>query len=287
MKGRIALGAMLLISMVAAAAWANGPAAVRKQVEASLLVTGMITIQTDGGVAAVELDKPEKLPEGIADFVRGNIAEWRFEPQLADGKPARVRTKMSVRLVAKSVGNGQMRASILGADFGDYEAMPPAERITEREMTPPVFPILNAQSRVQGTAYLLVKIEPDGTVSDVAVEQVNLRVIDSEARMGQYRRRFARAAVAAAEHWTFNPPTQGEAAKQTQWVVRVPVVYAFHGEERGYGQWEAYVPGPRERVAWAAQDDPAFSPDALPEGGIYLAGGNKGPKLLTPLGEDS
>ena len=42
---------------------------VRKQVEASLLVTGTIAIAEDGSVTAVDLDTPEKLPKGIAMFV--------------------------------------------------------------------------------------------------------------------------------------------------------------------------------------------------------------------------
>lgn len=190
---------------------------------------------------------------------------------------------MSVRLVGKSAGKDQMTVSIRGAEFGDYQARPEAERITGRKMTPPSYPESAAQVGAQGTVYLLVRIAPDGSVSDVATEQVNLRIIASEPQMNLFRNQFARTATVAARRWTFKPPSQGEDARQTQWVVRVPVDFTF-GEKRKYGQWEAYVPGPRERIAWAQQDDPAFSPDALPDGGIYLAG-SKGPKLLTPLTE--
>lgn len=282
MKQRKWMGVVLSVWMatLAVAAWANGPAAVRKQVEAGMRVTGMITIRPDGGVAAVDLDTPEKLPEGIAAFVGRHAAEWKFEPWLVGGTPVQVRTKMSVRLVGKSTGDAQMLVSIRGADFGDYEAMPDAEKITARRMQPPGYPLGAAQKGVQGIVYLVVKVERDGTVSDVVAEQVNLRFIASEMQMNQYRQQLARVATAAARRWTFNPPTQGKAAGQAQWVARIPVDFNF-GAERRYGQWEAYVPGPRERVAWA-HDDPAFSPDALPEGGIHLADGS-GPKLLTPL----
>lgn len=43
---------------------AQEPAGVRKQVEASMRVTGAITIAADGSVEAVDLDTPDKLPKG-------------------------------------------------------------------------------------------------------------------------------------------------------------------------------------------------------------------------------
>ena len=174
--------------------------------------------------------------------------------------------------------------SVRGADFGDYEATPPEERVSSVVMKPPGYPMAAAQSGAQGTVYLLLKIDPDGSVSDVVAEQVNLRMVASEAQMRQFRDRFARAAVGAAEKWTFKPPSRGEAASQPYWVVRVPVDFNFGGKRR-YGQWEAYVPGPRERVSWSRDEDrPGFSLDTLADGGVHMAGDTRGPKLLTPLG---
>lgn len=288
MKQRGAWLAWMLVGMVAfvQCTWAQGPGAVRKQVEGSMLVTGMITVRTDGGVAAVDLDKADRLPEGIAPFVTQVATSWRFEPVLIEGVARQVRTRMSARLVAKSTGDGKMQVSVRGADFGDYEAMPLEERISSKGMKPPGYPMAAAQSGVQGTVYLLLKIGRDGAVNDVVAEQVNLRMVASEAQMRQYRERFARAAMGAAGKWTFTPPIRGEAAEQPYWVVRVPVDFNF-GEKPRYGKWEVYVPGPRERVSWAQDDDsPGFSPDALAEGGVHMAGAKRGPKLLTPLGDE-
>ena len=58
-------------------------------------------------------------------------------------------------------------------------------------------------------------------------------------------------------------------------------VFSFR-DMRAYGLGEFFVPGPLERIAWDQEDSPAFAPDALPDGGIYLAG-RTGPNLLTPL----
>ena len=286
MRQRSVWLAWMLVGMAAfvQSAWAQGPGAVRKQVEASMRVTGMLTIRTDGSVAAVELDTPDRLPEGIPAFVSGVAASWRFEPVVIDGAAKQVRTKMSARLVAKSTGDGKMLVSVRGADFGDYEATPPEERVSSVVMKPPGYPMAAAQSGAQGTVYLLLKVDPDGSVSDVVAEQVNLRMVASEAQMRQFRDRFARAAVGAAEKWTFKPPSRGEAASQPYWVVRVPVDFNFGGKRR-YGQWEAYVPGPRERVSWSRDEDrPGFSLDTLADGGVHMAGDTRGPKRLTPLG---
>lgn len=275
-----ALAAMLAW---APTAWAQGPAGVRKQVEASMRVTGAIHIATDGSVERVELDTREKLPKGIADFVETNMAAWQFEPVLVDGVPRRALTRVSALLVGKTIGGGQMSVSIRGADFSDDRVVPEAERIVARQMKPPGYPMAAAGEGVQGTAYLLVKVERDGTVSDVSAEQVNLRIVANELQMTRHRERFARVAMAAARNWTFAPPTVGEQATQPHWVVRVPVDFTFSGEPR-YGKWEVYVPGPRMRPVWAPEEEaPGFSPDALAEGGIHLAGEKRGPRLLTSL----
>ena len=113
---------------------AQGPAGVRKQVEASMRVTGAITIATDGSVEAVDLDTPEKLPKGIAAFVGQNIAGWRFEPVVVDGVPRRALTRVSALLVGKTIGGGQMSVTIRGADFSDDTVLPEAERIAARQM---------------------------------------------------------------------------------------------------------------------------------------------------------
>ena len=131
-----------------------------------------------------------------------------------------------------------------------------------------------------------MRVERDGTVGDLAAEQVNLRIIGSEMQMGIYRKQFADAAMKAARAWTFTPPAAGGQADQPYWVVRVPVDFLFGNEGApppDYGTWALYVPGPRTRPNWAADEDrPGFAPDAL-AAGVHLAGGNNAPKLLTPL----
>ena len=56
MSGRIWIG--LALALLATAALAAGPGAVRKQAEASMLVTGQVRIEPDGSVSGSTVTEP-------------------------------------------------------------------------------------------------------------------------------------------------------------------------------------------------------------------------------------
>ena len=97
------------------------------------------------------------------------------------------------------------------------------------------------------------------------------------------RKVFTDASIKAAEQWKFTPPAKGEDVDESYWTVRVPVDYIIGGRKAGYGEWEAYVPGPRQSIPWEGlRDMPSFSPDTMvADGSVYQTG--KGLRLLTPL----
>ena len=278
----------LALALAPLMATAAGPREVRKQVESSMLVTGEIEIDAQGRVSNLLLDKPDKLPGGIAEFVKGQVLQWTFEPVLSDGRPTPARSRMSVRVVGKRIDDDSVTIAIRNAIFPG-PAPGEGESVTHVAMKPPSYPMPAARGGAQGTAYLVLKISRDGTVADAIVEQVNLRVVASEAQMTKLRDMFANASLTAARRWTFKPPTRGEGAAEEFWSVRVPVDYTMDSGRRptGYGQWQAYIPGPRQTIPWSEDAEAAgFSPDALAEGGVYMAGAESGLRLLTALGED-
>ena len=67
------MGAKVWIGMALAAcaglALAGGPREVRKQTEASMLVTGTIVIEPDGHVRSYQVDQPEKLPTAATGLI--------------------------------------------------------------------------------------------------------------------------------------------------------------------------------------------------------------------------
>ena len=279
MKRIFAVAVLWTCALVAIAA---GPAAVRKQVEMSMLVSGTIDIRPDGGVRAHVLDGREALPPGVVKLVDDTLPQWRFEPVLVDGKPVIARTKMSLRVVAKPQDDGSFTIGIRGYSFGEPAGVP-GETVTSARLPPPAYPEAAYRSGIKGTVYLLLRIGRDGKVEEAVTEQVNLTVIGDERRMRLGRELLARAALGKAKSWAFNPPTKGKAADAPFWSVRVPVDFEFTGEKSaGNGEWEAYVPGPQIKPWWV-DGDALGSPDAMIAGGLYQVG--DGPRLLTPPGE--
>lgn len=289
---------VLLFVLLAGVVHAAGPRAVREQAEMSMLVTGMVLVDADGSVSGWEVDQREKLPDYVANLVERSAPMWKFEPVLVDGRPRATKARMSLRLVAEKLDDGNFRIAISNGYFG-RDAMSGKERkaldrsgdddegqandiLRAVAMRPPGYPDSALQMGARGTVYLVLRIGRDGAVEDVAVEQVNLRIVGNENQMRRIRDMLSKPAASAARRWTFQVPTTGESAAQDYWLVRVPVDYEFAGEKSRYGQWQAYIPGPYQRHPWHEDDaDAGRGPDALADGGIYEAG--KGLKLLTPL----
>ena len=291
MRGAAKVVAMLWLCAAFAHVHASGSAAaVRKQAEGSMLVTGHVVIAPDGTVAEWSIDGRDSLPPAVAGLIDASAVTWRFEPEVVDGVPRTATAPMSLRVVAQPIENGQQfQIAIASGHFGD-DALAPGtssapDRIRSLTMRPPSYPDSAAQVRARGTVYVVMQIDRDGKVSDAFAEQVNLKVVASPRQMSQLRDVFARSALRAARTWTFLPPTTGQAADELHWFVRVPVEYFLDGQKDvAYGQWDIYVPGPRQNAPWRALEDLEgfqIPSDSLIAGEIYQVG--TGRKLLTPL----
>lgn len=254
-----------------AVAVASGPGGVRKRVQASMLLTGTIVVAPDGSVRSYVIDHADKVDSHAIALVNGFVPKWTFEPVLRGGHPVLAKARMSMRLVAKPVGDGDYAMSIVGTHFGQSI---PGEEISYKERAAPLYPLQAARGHVSGTVYLLLRVGRQGQVEDAAAEQVNLAVVAGDQDMRQWREILARSALVAARKWTFNVPTTGEHRNESHWIARVPVNYSMSHEYESradrYGKWESYVPGPRELVPWV-QDKQLLSgsADALPGDGLY------------------
>jgi len=270
------------------AALAAGPNVVRKRAQASMLVTGTIEVAPDGSVHGYALDQADKLPPGVVGLIGKDVPAWTFQPVLIDGKPVLAKAKMSLRIVAKRVDDEHASISITGAQFGQQGGVA-GETTSYKTRPAPKYPWMEQQARVSGTVYLLLRVGRNGQVEDAAAEQVNLAVYASDSDMERFRDDLAKAALAAATHWTFNTPTKGKHASDDHWVARVPVNFQmtpFGGPqpEEAYGKWQSYIPGPHALVPWMIEKDKLISGevDAIPAGSIYQV--DEGFRLTTPLG---
>lgn len=267
-------------------AQAQGRREVRASAEASMVLTGSIDIGTEGQVEGFTMDKRDQVDPSIVRFVENAVNTWRFEPVQVEGRPVKARTPVSVRLGAKNNPDGTGLVTLLAASFEQYDPAA-TDSVTGVKKNPPAYPESVYDAGGRGDVLLLVQVGRDGTVLDVVAEQVNLRVIGTEAGMRRMRDALARASVGAARKWTFKIPTTGDKKDETSWTVRVPVKFAFGDDRQRYGRWDAYIPGPRQQAPWRADTSLADGAegDLLPTGGVFMAdAAPKGPRLLTPLG---
>ncbi len=273
--------ALLTATLLAgtASAFAGGREEVRKQVEASMLVTGTIDIDAKGAVLSYRVEQAEALPKAMLDVVDRRIREWRFEPVLVNGKAMPARSPMQLRLVTKQDGANYL-LRISGATFGKVEG---EESLARGKLRPPRYPESAVFAGIGGSVYLVLRVGRDGAVEDAVAEQVNLRVVGTEREMSGYRELLARAAIGTARKWMFNFPTQGEDADAPFISVRVPVDFIATGRNDKAGEWYAYVPGPRQPVPWRNWDADVQSPDAIASGGVYRDRPS-GPRLISGLG---
>ena len=273
----------LFCVLMAGAALAEGPAAVRKRVEASMLVTGSVEIAPDGSVKGYSIDQSDKLPPPVVQLIQQNMPAWKF--QFDSPQAAAVNVKMSLRLLARRVDDTHDSISISAAQFGQDENVP-GQSTSYKTRVQPRYPELEVRSNVSGAVYLLLRIGRDGRVEDAAAEQVNLAVYASDRDMKLFRDSLAKAALTAARQWTFNTPTIGKHVADPYWVARVPVNFEITPKgtvkDVPYGQWQGYVPGPRQLVPWVEKEKLLTgAADAVPDGSLYQL--NQGLQLTTPL----
>lgn len=261
---------------------ASMASATKHEVEASMLVKGSIDIGIDGKVASREIEQEQKLPPAVLRLLDRSMATWQFDPILVDGKPARVRTPVSLLVTAAKRVEGDFKVRLRSVDFGGDKELADDE-VSGDVLTPPSYPKIAQEIGMAGTVYLVIRIGRDGLVEDLMTEQVNLHKSTAKYSMDRMRSVLSDAALRAARKWTFKPPLQGEHANERFWSVRIPVEFAMVGDALpGYGEWRPYIPGPRQPIPWEQRDAEGFSPDTLTAGGIYPIR-EGAPRLVTSL----
>lgn len=217
---------------LAGLAGAEGPGAVRKRVEASMLLSGHIVVAADGTVKAYDIDQQDKVPAEVLTLIQNATFEWRFEPVVRDGHAVDAKAPMSLRIVARheSPDSSSFVARIAGATFGAEDKE--SEQISYAEHPAPGYPRSAIDDRVEGTVILLMKIGHDGKVVDVAAEQVNLGVVGSDPDLRIWRKALANPSVKAAKDWTFRIPSTGPHANDAFYVVRAPIQFSSTARAR-------------------------------------------------------
>lgn len=265
--------------LVTGLAMATGVSTSDRNVQASMLVSGDIEVAPDGSVMQYALDHPAELPSQVKGMLAKAIPTWKFQPVIADGKPAIAKAAMSVRVVAKPVDKENFRISVESAHFGHQEGDPAIKSMRKQQ---PVYPRSAINDRVSGVVYVIARVDASGKVADVAAQQVNLHNSGSAVQLERWRAELARASVDAIRNWTFTPAASDAAPGR---LVRMPVTFILHSgidsSEPSYGQWDVYVPGPVQLIPWLGNKLFSAGVDAVSDGAIDQVG--QGLQLLTPL----
>ncbi|MBB1087702.1 hypothetical protein H4F99_04285 [Lysobacter sp. SG-8] len=274
----------MAIVLVSVTVWGRADAG-GQQTEATMVVAAKMRISAAGDVESFALDGRDALPEGVARLLERQVPAWKFKPVLQDGVPTPVGALAHIRVRARPREDGRFNLEVVGATFGDEAVAGGLSLIELTDDTRPRYPVLLQGEGVAGIVYLFMEVSREGRVTRVATEQVNLTQYPRHGPSVVYMRdQLARAALKAVERWTFTTPTRGELAGDPYWNARVPVVfrpYADSPSGPGYGQWEAYLPGPRTQPDWIAAGEGGS--DALPPDTISLVDPDA-PQLLTQLG---
>jgi len=279
---------IVALALTTLTARADGASEVRKEAEASMLLTGSVEVGLDGSLRGYQLDQPEKIESTIRDFVDRNIKNWSFAvgplPQGVSANATIVNT-MSILVVAKPM-DADTYTLCLAASYFSPKNPEPGSEVAYKKVTQPAYPKEAVYAKVEGKVYLLVKVAANGAVEDAIAEQVNLGVVaNSEKEMEKWRTVLATAALRSVKHWKFSVPTRDDPSSQPFFLARVPVSFSIRNRKHAaYGEWAPYVPGPRHANQWElAGDNPGFAPDALAaNGGVYS---NNGLRLKSALQE--
>ena len=266
----------ILVSVLVALAFsfsvqAAGPRGVRKTVEASMQVKGQVVIAADGTLQSYTLEKPEALPEEVKSLLAKYLPACEFSVTTAGGKPGVVTSNMTVQILARQNEGGGSTISINGTQFTDPKT---PEYIRKVAMPPPYYPMTAARAGLSGTVYLVLRLNPDGSVAEAHAEQVNMSVIASDGVLRQGRGMLSKAALAKAREWRFEV-TPARLAEEGPIDVRVPVDFKLgpvptdHVDGPIYGKWQVYVPGPYASIPWRPEASDSRALGALADGSLY------------------
>lgn len=260
--------------------------------QASMVITGRITVGPDGSVRKYSVDRQGDIPPAVQQLVGESVPDWRFKP--IDGGHGHVAAQalMSLRIIARQSSSKAYTVAIQSAQFGNAAAVASGSCaanacITYREVETPKFPICELSQAVTGTVYVAVQLGDDGHVAKSAVLQVDLRNSGTAAEVESWRNGFANAALAAISKTTFNVPVVAAEAQPKTWTVIVPINFYTDRTQVAYGHWDLYYPGPVHEPAWVYNRHDA----ATTKGGVDAVSEKSGmyepdPRfvLLTPPG---
>lgn len=288
MASRALILSLLLAVPLSAAAVAP------EQVQTPVLVTrieGRVLIDRTGRVA--EYTPRTKLEPVLASTLVALVKTVRFEPVEVDGRIVNAEAEMRVSFAAQPTPDGGMKFALDNLVFPDEATSATVPRGTLPhgpvvKRVGPVYPrdALPMQANVDVLAVL--RIAPDGSVRDVAIQQSALLHAKSPPRVAaRLLGSFERSSVAALRQWRVDPSAMPVDAPRAgaDWVALVPVYFRIDGVPTTLapGQWTLETRTAKRVPEWVPTQDGAPQPGASDLADGELGAPNTRYRLATPL----
>ncbi|WP_146907393.1 hypothetical protein [Arenimonas daejeonensis] len=258
--------ALLLLGAVVSA-----PAVAKEEREVfTAQTTGEMTIDEEGRVAELSVDR-RKLGDEVMQGFEERIRQWRFEPIVENGQPVRAKAYLSLALVVvRQPGEDGIRLGFEHVQFKDPPTQAAMQKASNR-LVAPRYPTEEVARGVGAQVNLILRLDAEGRVAEVATESIDLFGDDVGTQAGRHAENFSRASEKVAKAWRLPGYENG--------VVTVPVRFRPPGT-RGE-RWIRTRSVPVDVPAWVTLEK--SSPDVVTLG----VGGSESSgrwKLLTPLG---
>ncbi|MGY1530768.1 hypothetical protein [Luteimonas sp. A649] len=204
-------------------------------------IKGRIEIGPDGQV--VDYRPSRDLPAVISNAVDANVRSWTFEPVVIDGRAVTAETGVLLVLDARERSDGGLALRIKDVAFGAPEG--------SVEKAHPRYPVDALRSSIEARVILVMRVDGDGDVLDVAVEQTSLSRHVKPRHAQTYADMFEAASIDVAWRWRFGTreSVDGVPVEDT---VRVPVEYLVGSRT------PRFTPGPVRVAPWRAESPPAL-----------------------------
>ena len=204
-------------------------------------IKGRIEIGPDGQV--VDYRPSRDLPAPIATAVEANVRSWTFEPVVIDGRAVTAETGVLLVLEARERSDGGLALRIRDVAFGAPEG--------SVEKAPPRYPVDAMRSSIEARVILALRVDGDGDVLDVAVEQTSLSAHLKPRHAQAFADMFEAASIHAAWRWRFGTRESVDGVP-VQDTVRVPVEYWLGSRS------SKLTPGPVRVAPWRPETAPAL-----------------------------
>ncbi|GGJ96795.1 energy transducer TonB [Luteimonas terricola] len=226
-------------------AWPLAAAAAVPVGKVEVRIKGRIAVDPSGEV--MEYRPSVDVPPGVEAMLQSMVRGWGFEPVVVEGRAVTAETGLLLVFDAWDKGGDQLALRLKDVAFGAHEG--------GRALAPPPYPVEALRSGVNGKVVLLLRVDGEGDVLDVAVEQTSVSDRLPHDRARRYAEAFEKASMGVARRWRFGVRERVDGVP-TGGTLRIPVEF-FVGQHGS-----SLAPGPVRQAPWAP-DLPTLPAEAL------------------------